>query len=48
MCVEYGVDTFMEYDVSLKIAEQVGLNALVYHGTNFTDTRIIPKSRNNH
>ena len=38
MCVEYGVDTFMGCGVSLKISEQVGLNALVYHGTNFTDT----------
>ena len=38
MCVEYGVETFMGCDVSLKTAEQVGLNALMYHGTNFTDT----------
>lgn len=40
-----GVETFVEYGVSLKTAAQVGMNALVYHGTNFTDTSIMPKSR---
>jgi hypothetical protein len=29
-----GVDTLVKCGVSLKIAVQVGLNALMYHGTN--------------
>jgi len=39
-----GDDTFVGCGVSLKIAAHVGLNAVVYHGTNFTDTHIMAES----